>query len=99
MYKEINHLAEILRETRLKLAEYDKKNSKRELSVNAVEIAVCLIEYGIYEKRPITRDEEKWFDAGWYLINTFENTEFEDIASLYHELRNATQKINYFRDK
>jgi hypothetical protein len=45
-----------------------------------------LVEFSIYEQRKITKNEEQWFDGGFYIHLVLDNCEWEDIATLYSEL-------------
>jgi len=84
---------------RQRLTEYryfslGKENS---IHINAVEISLCLVDYAIEKKRAISKDEEKWFNAGWEIIQVFENSDWEDIIELYNKLCDLVEKKNYFR--
>jgi hypothetical protein len=92
---------EIRGKLRTRLTEYRQfkiqTNTKPSIHVNAIDIALSLIDYAIEDNRKIRKDEEGWFKAGFYLIQTFENTDWEDIVALYLKLVGETEKRNYFR--
>ncbi len=66
--------------------------------VNAIDIALSLVEYAIHLKRPIRVEEEGWFKAGLSLAYIFENSEWEDLYLKYKDLCATVINLNYFRD-
>jgi hypothetical protein len=71
----------------------------REISthVNALDIVLSLVELGIKNKRPISKEEENWFRAGLYLSYVFENSEWEDICIEFNKIVSVVENENYFR--
>jgi hypothetical protein len=65
--------------------------------VNAVDIVLSLVELGLKDKRPISKEEENWFRAGLYLSYVFANSEWEDIYLEFDKIVNEVEKENYFR--
>lgn len=67
--------------------------------VNAVDIVLSLVDYAVRDRRPIAVEEEHWFKAGMYLVYTFENSEWEDIATEFENIVDTTEQMQFFRDK
>lgn len=65
--------------------------------LNAVDIVLSLVDLGIKDKRPISKEEEQWFRAGLYLSYVFDGSEFEIIASDFNLIVAFVEKLNYFR--
>ena len=84
---------------RLRLAEYRiyKKDSIVSTHVNTVEIAVNLVDFGLKEKRVVTKEEEMWFKGSYYVQLVFEDSEWEDISTMYEQLINQAKEAMYFR--
>lgn len=76
-----------------------EKTSIKDISthLNAVDIVLSLVELGLRDKRPISKEEENWFRAGLYLSYVFANSEWEDISLKFAQIVNAVEKENYFR--
>ncbi|MGB5028816.1 MAG: hypothetical protein WBO38_09965 [Chitinophagaceae bacterium] len=76
-----------------------EKTGIKEISthLNSVDIVLALVDLGIKDKRPISKEEECWFRAGLYLSYVFANSEWEDIYIEFDKLVNAVEKENYFR--
>ncbi len=93
---ELDNLVKKLRE---KITEYRYEKHKEDTSihVNAIEIALCLTEYAIIKNRKILSSEKCWFEAGWEIIQVFENSEWEDIIKLYHQLVQDVTSRGYFK--
>lgn len=94
-------LSDILQQLRKRLIEFRLNVSFEETSmhINAIEIAACLTEYGLKTKpaRSISKEEERWFDAGYYLDLILGNSEWKDMIDLYYELVSLVRKKNFFR--
>lgn len=75
------------------------KNEQNDISthVNAIDIVVSLVELGLKDKRPITKEEENWFRAGLYLSYVFDGSEWEDIVRDFEILVSEVENHNYFR--
>ena len=93
-------LESILKNLRTRLSEYLFKTQieERSLHVNAIEIAVCLVELALEDKRSIKKEEENWFKAAYYLSYVFPSgSEWEDMYELYCILVDDVERKNYFR--
>lgn len=93
-------LIEKVDKLRLKICEFRiQEMPLRNVSthLNAAEIVLCLVEFGIRDKRPIQASEESWFTAELYLAYTFDDSEWEEIHWLYKDIVKETKKLNYFR--
>lgn len=77
------------------------KTGQKEISthLNAVDIVVSLVEMGLKDKRPISKDEENWFSAGLYLSYVFDGSEWEDIVRDFEKIVSVVENLNYFRNK
>lgn len=75
-----------------------EKTSIKDISthLNAVDIVLSLVELGLRDKRPISKEEENWFRAGLYLSYVFGNSEWEDISLKFAQIVNAVEKENSF---
>lgn len=80
---------------RFRLSEYlfEHRNVEMNLHINSVEISLCLVEYYLKKQRRIRQDELVWFEAGWYVIQLLEGTEYEDITTDYRELARIVKKF------
>jgi len=65
--------------------------------LNAVDIVLSLVELGLKDNRPISKEEENWFRAGLYLSYVFANSEWEDIYLEFDKIVSEVEKKNYFR--
>lgn len=91
---EINLLRQTLRR-RLAEYRYFKIEKGTSIHVNAIEIALDLIDYAVEKNRTISKQEQNWFNAGWELMMVFQNSDWEDLLELYYELGEHA-KGNYF---
>lgn len=94
-------LQSILKKLRTRLSEYlfKTQTEDRSLHVNAIEIAVCLVEFALEDKRPIKNEEENWFKAAYHLSYVFPSgSEWEDLSELYCTLVDVVERKNYFRN-
>lgn len=72
------------------------KNSSREIDIffiNAIEIACNLTELGLSQSRPITKDEEYWFEGSYHM--NFWDAEIEN--KFYGPLVTEVIERNWFR--
>ena len=94
-------LTDILKRIRNRLIEFRTNNSYEEISmhINAIEIAVCLVEYSLKTNpvRAISKEEEQWYQAGYQLDLILGNSEWEDLVDLYYEIVKIVKKKNFFR--
>lgn len=94
-------LSEIIQQLRGRLIEFRLKESFDESSIHfdAIEIAVCLAEYSLKTNpvRSISKEEERWFEAGYFLDLVLSNSEWKDMVDLYYELVAIVKKKNFFR--
>ncbi len=97
----LKELKNILESLRKKLYKYLLATDVKAKSVhiNSIEIALCLAEFSIETNphRPISKEEEKWFNAGYFIDMILRNSEWADIADLYYSMAEGVEKINYFR--
>ncbi len=86
---------------RKRLTEYRnyKLESATETSIhiNAIEIALGLVEYALEKDRAIKIEEEIWFDAGYQIYRLLESSEWEDLIGLYNQLVEETKKMQFYR--
>ncbi len=98
---QLNNVRDITKKLRRKLIEYrfSKKDVAVSTHVNAVEMAVCLVEIVLeIPSRAISREEESWFRAGYHLSFVFPTgSEWYDIYELYDKLVDEVGKLHYFR--
>lgn len=93
-------LINLITDLRLRVCQYRlEKTGKKEISthLNAVDIALSLVELGFKDKRQISKEEESWFRAGLYLSYVFSNSEWEDIYINYEKMVKIVEERNYFR--
>lgn len=90
---------EVVVKLRNRLVEYryDRRGSIISKHINAIDIAVCLVEYAIEDNRSIKLDEQNWFDAGYYISYVLDGSEWEDLSDLYMQLVTEVKNVNYFR--
>ena len=62
-------MKELIEKFRARLSEYRYHRIGKAVSihVNAMDIAICLSEYALFDGRKITKDEMRWFDATYQL--------------------------------
>ena len=93
-------LINIINGLRLRVCQYRlEKTGVKEISthLNAVDIVLSLVELGLKDKRPISKEEENWFRAGLYLSYVFANSKWEDISLEFDRIVSAVENENYFR--
>jgi hypothetical protein len=93
-------ITELTLKLRNKLTAYRffHKDSIVPLDINAIDIAVSLVEYSLNGKRVIAIHEQNWFDATYLLNYVLSGSEWEDMVDLYSELATLVKKHNYFRE-
>jgi hypothetical protein len=74
-----------------------KSKNLPEDSLYAVRIMINLILLALEENRAITKEEEKWFSGSYYLAQSFDGTEYEEIYKYYQKLVDQVRLQNYFR--
>jgi hypothetical protein len=86
---------------RSRLTEYREykrvSNSEVSLHINSIEIALCLVELALKDDRKIDVQEEKWFNASYYLDYVLANSPWEDLMRLYNALADYIKRENFFR--
>ena len=96
-----DNLIKLVTKLRKRLLEYRyyEKGNDISIHINSIDIALCLVEFSLNTNppRPITIEEEKWFNAGYYLDMVLRNSEWSDLIDLYYELSESIEKIGYFR--
>lgn len=76
---------------------YSRKGHVVSNHINAIDILVSLVEYGIKDKRPISLDEQRWLDASYYVDYVLGGSEWEDLSDMYSQLVEKVRNHNYFR--
>ena len=61
--------------------------------LGVIDMVCCLTELVLYEPRPITKEEEHWFDGGYHM--NFWDAEIE--ANLYSPLVQEVRQRKFFR--
>ena len=91
-------MKKVLEKLRSRLTEYRtyKQDKETSIHINALEIALNLAEFAIEKKYQISKDEQKWFDADWELIQVLENSEWEDLLVGYFELKEYLHNLKLF---
>jgi len=81
---------------------YTERNSNENLKgldvffISMLEISVCLVELGVYQRREITEQEqENWFQGDYHL--DFWDSDVN--KKLYKPLVSRVKELNYFREK
>ncbi len=91
----------IIKQLRKRIIEFRSNVSFEETSmhINAIEITICLVEYSLKTNpvRAISKEEEQWFNAGFYLDLILRNSEWKDMTDLYYELVRIVKNKNFFR--
>lgn len=82
-----------------RIAEYRIARRSEQISthINAVEIAVCVVEFALRDNREIRPEEETWFHAGYHVQLVLENSEWEDISVMYNQLIEEAMRIGYIK--
>lgn len=97
----MKNLETLIFQLRKRLFEFytDKSNVDSSIHLNAINIAVSLADYACKTSpsRPISKEEEVWFSAGFYIDQILGNSEWEDLANLYYDLISIVKSKNYFR--
>ena len=99
--RQLDKITDITKQLRRKLTEYrfERKDLGVSTHVNAVEIAVCLVEISLeLPSREIKREEEWCFQAGYHLSFIFPTgSKWYEIYELYDELVRKVGILHYFR--
>lgn len=97
----IDNLNDVVIQARAKLTAYRQKKSGDYVSVHidALEIAICLTEFSLKTKpsRPILKEEEQWFNAGFEIEQILIHSEWDDLIDLYYKIVEGVKKHNFFR--
>ena len=93
----MTNIADLLSQLRKQVSHYryDYRDEENSIHVNAIEISICLTEYLIERNRRIEESEKSWFNAGWYIIQLFEGTQYEDLLKNYLELCEILKKRDF----
>jgi hypothetical protein len=101
--EQLNRIRELTQSLRKRLIEYRFEYRNKEMSthVNAAEIVVSLMEFALEQNpRPIFKEEENWFNAGYYLDYVFpSSSQWSDIPKTYYKIVEEAHKINFFRSR
>ena len=92
-------IEDLIKNIRKRYLEFRVENSSSYISLhlNAIEIAVCLVEFALEDGREIQKKEEAWFNAGYYVSLVLDNSEWQDISDMYNVLVDEVEKRNFFR--
>lgn len=84
----MSEIKETIKHLRSRLIEYRLyKGNNISIHINAIEIAICLVEYLMYDPtKKLTKDERRWFEAGYEIDMILQNSEWSDIADKYYQL-------------
>jgi hypothetical protein len=90
-----------IQEARAALNRFRLENEGTEISIhiNALEIAINLCEVSIKTNphRPISVDEEQWFNAGRYVELVLINSRWDSLINLYYAIVEEVRGRNFFR--
>lgn len=99
--EKLSEIKSVTKQLRQRVTEYrfSYKDEVMSTHVNAVEIAVGLVEIVLEsETRAISKEEQNWFRAGYYLDHVFPSgSEWNDISTLYSQLVDLITEVNFFR--
>lgn len=86
---------------RNRVSSYRSSRNPNDVSVHlsSVDIAISLVEFGLNKARPISADEEAWFNAGYTLDMLYRNSEWSDIVDKYYSLVEFAKTMNFFRPR
>ncbi|MBL7733779.1 MAG: hypothetical protein JNM88_21590 [Chitinophagaceae bacterium] len=93
-------LTEMVDKLRIRICQYRiLKTGAAEISthLNAADIVLSLVDLAIKDKRPISKEEENWFRAGYYLSLVFAGSEWEDIQIEFDKIADLVEKAKFFR--
>jgi hypothetical protein len=94
-------MTELIQTLRYRLIDYRMAEKDKEISfhVSAIDIAVSLVDYALQTNPPraIKKEEEGWFEAGYYLDLIFANSEWTDICDMYYQMVELVKMKNFFR--
>ena len=93
-----NHVRKTLRKRLTEYRNYKlESGTEASIHINAIEIALALVEYALEKDRPIQKEEEIWFEAGYQIYRLLESSEWEDLSGLYYQLAEQTEKNPLYR--
>jgi len=93
-----NHVRKTLRKRLTEYRSYKlESGTETSIHINAIEMALGLVDYGVEKERPIQKEEEIWFDAGIHIYRVLESSEWEDISGLYNQLVEHVKAMRFFR--
>ena len=93
-------LKDLIEKLRSRLIEFRlKEKSSVSYHINSVDIVISLVDYALTTTpvRAISKEEESWLQAGFYLDSLLGNSEWKDIVDMYYEIVTEIKKRNYFR--
>jgi hypothetical protein len=86
---------------RRRLVEYRvyKQSEETSIHINALEIAINLVEFSLKTNppRPISKEEEQWFNAGRYIELILGASPWSDLSDKYYEIAGEVEGKNFFR--
>ncbi|MBK6994439.1 MAG: hypothetical protein KA138_05830 [Saprospiraceae bacterium] len=93
-----NHVRKTLRKRLTEYRNYKlESGTEASIHINAIEIALALVEYALEKDRPIQKEEEIWFEAGIHIYRVLESSDWEDISGLYNQLVEHAKAQDFYR--
>jgi hypothetical protein len=89
----------VITDLRERLCVYRRSTETVSIHLNAIDMAIGLVEYGIdpVTRRAILPEEEGWFNAGRTLDQLYRNSDWHDLVDGYYQLVEFVGANNYFR--
>ena len=90
-------LTQVLRK---RLTEFRHENRRSHTifeAVNMIEIALNIAELGTIKERPVSDDEQIWFQPDWKIIHSLDKTDYDDLTDLFRELIFKVEERNWFK--
>ena len=96
---ELNDYVKKARSRLIELRSSSLNSTTVSIHLNSLEMAICLTEFSLntHPARPISREEEQWFEAGRYIDLLFGDSEWNDLTNLYFSIVSEVKKRNFFR--
>lgn len=66
-------------------------------TVAAIHLSISLYELGELRHRPVSKEEEHWFNGSYTITREFDSNEWDSIPKLYDEMVSIVKKKNFFR--
>jgi hypothetical protein len=77
----------------------NRQSEETSIHINALEIAINLVEFSLKTNppRPISKEEEQWFNAGRYIELIIGTSPWGDLSDKYYEIIGEVKRKNFFR--